>query len=1090
MSDFKNSLAYLITNQVPDYIKAEFPQFVLFLEKYYEFLDQDGEANNVLLNASSFSDINNTLDVFIPSFREQYLQMFPKDSLITDKRLIKFIREFYEAKGSEESILFIFRTFFNEHVDIIYPSKYVLKASDGVWLNREKMRITTDDTISLDPFELKGKRAKIYSHIDIGTVSTFETHNITVDEVTRLAYSTVPTYELYVKHEENDTVTLPGAGANAVPLIVDGEIKAITGDPLVSSHYFDPAVYGSTLVATVAVSGTAGQFTCGASTLAVGDLLRITGTKGGTATITGYATGTVYKVSAVTGSVGAVTGFTLTTQAGVAIVTTAGTLTGLTYTVNNSDIYARFYIPAHGFTTGDCVIYDPMEGSAIGGLIPYRQYFVKVIDSRYFRLYRDKIALQQVPRKTFVRSADVNVSNNTITITAHGYNTGDLVVYRADTTAIGGLDDSGVYYVIKINNNTIKLAESLIDADPRYCLDDTYFASDYVTISTYNELNLTSQGVGNYHAISKEYFINFTSAGTGVEQRFIDAMDAAGSGYNAIPAVTFISDIDATGATAQAYLNDTGGIEYVSMLSGGTGYTEETTIVLFSTDTIRSFVYINGLANKYGYVSRSITDTVGIVSVSGTPNYGFLPGEVYSISESGSTGQYVFSFPDTSLNYFAGDYVQFGVDNRASVIIDSINAQGRPTKVRIFSSGSGFEAQTFTATITSSTGSNCVLRFTTGAITSIQEGFQNRQGMLSDVNKLQDNYYYQNYSYVLRSKVPSVNWMTMVKNTVHPAGMAVFSELLVRSTLELGASFEVARQPIHFYEFPVENLHAIESIGIDYDIAVEFMKIFDDACIATEEHVSHVGKTLSDTNNGFGELVINDVGKSVEDVPITSDIIDTIDVSKTLLDTPLTTDDIYFGFLRNISESYIASDSSISDFYKYETDIILSTIDAASIQAGKGLTETVASGDSIPYMVITKVINETVTATETINSIEPVFTIPNDDPIITDVLENSFTKIVTDGVSISDNNSLSVNKAASDSLPNGVNEDIDIIEPGKAAQSTLHIMEDVTSGINKNLAETSTVSEIGNINTQDYWSYDYTSGAYEAGDYVGSNNSI
>ena len=91
--------------------------------------------------------------------------------------------------------------------------------------------------------------------------------------------------------------------------------------------------YGSALVATVAVSGTAGQFTCGASKLVVGDLVTITGTLGGTATISGYATGTVYKVSAVTGSVGAVTGFTLTTQAGVAIATTAGTLTGLTYTV-------------------------------------------------------------------------------------------------------------------------------------------------------------------------------------------------------------------------------------------------------------------------------------------------------------------------------------------------------------------------------------------------------------------------------------------------------------------------------------------------------------------------------------------------------------------------------------------------------------------------------------------------------------------------------------------------------------------------------------------------------------------------------------
>jgi hypothetical protein len=1022
MSDFKNSLAYLIANQVPDYIRAEFPQFVLFLEKYYEFLDQDGEANNVLLNASSFSDVNNTLDAFIPSFREQYLQMFPKDSLITDRRLIKFIREFYEAKGSEESILFIFRTFFNEHVDIIYPSKVILKASDGVWINREKMRITTDDTISLDPFTLAGKRAKIYSPINIGSVATFETHNITVDEVTRIAYSTVPTYELYVKHEENDTITLPGAGANARPLVVDGEIKAITGDPAVSSRVFDPGINSE-----IYVSDSAAYF--------AEDYLET-----------------------------------------------------IDSAVNLS--YARIYIPGHGFTTGDVVIYDPMEGSAVGGLIPYRQYYVKVIDSRYFHLYRDKIALQQIPRNIFARSSNVNVSANTITLPSHGLITGDMVVYRADSSAIGGLNDRQVYYIIKINNNTIKLAESLLDSDPRYCLDDTYFAEDYVTTSAYNEINITSQGVGNFHAFTKEYFINFSSVGSGSEQRFIDAMDAAGSGYKAIPEVTFISDIGGTGATAQAYLNDTGGIEYVSMLSGGTGYTEESTIITFSTDTIRSFVYIDELTSKYGYVSRSITDTVGIVSISGTPNYGFLTGQVYSISESGSSGQYVYNFPDTSLNYFAGDYVKFGVDNRASVIIDAVDAQGKPTKVRIFSTGSGFEEQTFTSTITSPSGANCVLRFTTGAITSIQEGFQNRQGMLSDVNKLQDNYYYQNYSYVLRSKVPSVNWMTMVKNTVHPAGMAVFSELLIRSTLELGASFEVDRQPIHFYEFPTEIVRAAETVGLDYDIAVEFMKIFDDVYLATDEHVSHVGKTLSDTSNGFGELVINDVGKSVEDVPITSDIIDTIDVSKTLLDTPLATDDIYFGFLRNISESYIASDSLISDFYKQEADIILSTVDTASIQAGKGLTETVASGDSIPYMVITKVINETVTATETINSIDLSHTIPNDDPTATDVLETSFTKTLTDGVSISDNNSLSVNKASSDSLPNGVNENIEIIEPGKAAQSTLHTMEDTYSSINKNLVETSTVSEIGNINTQDYWSYDYTSGAYEAGDYVGSNNSI
>lgn len=94
----------------------------------------------------------------------------------------------------------------------------------------------------------------------------------------------------------------------------------------------ESAAAGRTALAGVAISGTGGEFTCTATTLAAGDRIRITGTLGGTGTITGYTTGTIYTVSAVTGTSPSVTGFTLTTDAGSAIVTTAGTPTGLTYT--------------------------------------------------------------------------------------------------------------------------------------------------------------------------------------------------------------------------------------------------------------------------------------------------------------------------------------------------------------------------------------------------------------------------------------------------------------------------------------------------------------------------------------------------------------------------------------------------------------------------------------------------------------------------------------------------------------------------------------------------------------------------------------
>ena len=123
-----------------------------------------------------------------------------------------------------------------------------------------------------------------------------------------------------------------GGGTSATGLVSTTSYFVANAGLVANAFEVKAAATSGTLVATVATSGTAGQFTCGASTLAVSDRVKITGTNTGTGTITSYATGNTYKVSAVTGTSPNVTGFTLTTEAAGAIVTTAGTLVGLTYT--------------------------------------------------------------------------------------------------------------------------------------------------------------------------------------------------------------------------------------------------------------------------------------------------------------------------------------------------------------------------------------------------------------------------------------------------------------------------------------------------------------------------------------------------------------------------------------------------------------------------------------------------------------------------------------------------------------------------------------------------------------------------------------
>jgi hypothetical protein len=115
-------------------------------------------------------------------------------------------------------------------------------------------------------------------------------------------------------------ITAVASGSYALGQTITG--TNVSPDTTITSYGTPTAT-----LASVVITGVAGQFSCTATTLAVGNTVTISGTFGGTGSITGYADPTSYLISDTNGS----TTFKLTTLSGVAVVTTAGTPTGLTY---------------------------------------------------------------------------------------------------------------------------------------------------------------------------------------------------------------------------------------------------------------------------------------------------------------------------------------------------------------------------------------------------------------------------------------------------------------------------------------------------------------------------------------------------------------------------------------------------------------------------------------------------------------------------------------------------------------------------------------------------------------------------------------
>ena len=83
-----------------------------------------------------------------------------------------------------------------------------------------------------------------------------------------------------------------------------------------------------------------------------------------------------------------------------------------------------------------------------------------------------------------IATSDVNTSTEVITITGHGIATGDTILYgNGGGTTLAGLTDGTVYYAIKVDTNTIKLATSSSNATAGTAIDLTGTGNNAQTLT-------------------------------------------------------------------------------------------------------------------------------------------------------------------------------------------------------------------------------------------------------------------------------------------------------------------------------------------------------------------------------------------------------------------------------------------------------------------------------------------------------------------------------------------------------------------------------------------------------------------------------
>jgi len=175
MIDSGQKTSLLIPSQLPEFIRDDpaYANFVLFLQSYYEWLEQNDNVTDRTKNILNYKDVDKTTSEFLDYYTNDFLSYFPPEILADKQKLIKLVKELYQSKGTPSSYKFLFKVLYNSDVDFFYTKDAVLRASAGKWYVAKSLKLASSDRnfLSINNLRLFGELTKSIATIENSVVA-------------------------------------------------------------------------------------------------------------------------------------------------------------------------------------------------------------------------------------------------------------------------------------------------------------------------------------------------------------------------------------------------------------------------------------------------------------------------------------------------------------------------------------------------------------------------------------------------------------------------------------------------------------------------------------------------------------------------------------------------------------------------------------------------------------------------------------------------------------------------------------------------------------------------------------------------------
>ena len=276
-------------------------------------------------------------------------------------------------------------------------------------------------------------------------------------------------------------------------------------------------------------------------------------------------------------------------------------------------------------------------------------------------------------------------------------------------------------------------------------------------------------------------------------------------------------------------------------------------------------------SKDYGYklfTLTSVTPNIGGIgsvsyNLSNHLNEGETPGDIDLINSSGmiiaEKDFPTFNIQLRTANYLSGERA---TTNGKEGIIQSWDRTTKTLRVLSsdnFVSGDIIRGLTSELSGVASSVTSYESYFETDVSSQIFSGTQTGSGFLNDnLQRLQDNLYYQNFSYSLKSTVPFDTWKDAISSINHTLGYRKFGDLQIEATntnqpLTVGITTQLTDVTI------VSSLDGFIDLNcvFDFDIATENNLNFSDGSRILSNEIAFNNKILTDFSESSGNRVLS-----------------------------------------------------------------------------------------------------------------------------------------------------------------------------------------------------------------------------------------